>query len=156
MSRRKVELPELGEIITPEIQQEPHDVSGLALRLSFDTALTITDPIYEPLATEVSRWLQSGYRPNEIKAELELTELEFQRLRSRIPEDWWERYRDSSMRHLARKRAALLTNPTHNDLAIVQVLDPQWNPKLDVNVSKSSRPLLDMSDEELKSMAQYE
>lgn len=130
-------MPELGDGLDreTEVAMVLHGegiIQDLALRLSTDAALVVTDPAYAPLARAVEGFLRSGYRPKEVQAELMLTDDEFARFRSRVPDDFWERNESSALRHLARKRAALLTSPTADDLTIVQALDGDWNPKMGV------------------------
>lgn len=125
----------------------------LAVRLAADIENDITHEVYAPLRDKISLYLLHGYKPREVQGELALTGEQMRILRTKIPAEMWEAAEVRSAVHLARKRARLLSEQNPNDLAIVQVLDRDWNPKIEHKITKSSSPLSELPDEELLEMA---
>ncbi len=94
------------------------------------TADPHSDPAYSPLISLLADLLSTGYSFPELAAEFALTQVQTATLKGILPNDFVARHSSSSIKHLARKRAALLTDPhsSHN-FSMLQTLDPAWNPK---------------------------
>jgi hypothetical protein len=111
------------------LDSTPEEIS-LAKDLIRDVTLDITDPHYEPLASRLTSYLEFGYKPREIQAELELSDSQMTALQSHCPLDWWDSRANRRFKWLGRKRADKLSNSSDSDMAILQTLDPEWNPKV--------------------------
>lgn len=109
-----------------------NDEFNLAHALIRDPDLTIDDPYYLPLKDKLALYLSSGYKDKEIQAEFTLSSQELSSLQAKVPDGFWERHRNSTQKHVARKRALLLTSSPvdlSQTLSIVGRLDEEWSPK---------------------------